>query len=289
MEWSSPSVAGLIADLPSPRLQRLAIRASATLHAHSGALPDFIIVGAQKAGTTSLYAYLSEHPQVLPSRTKEIHYFDLNYSKGTDWYRRRFISLPDRDPRARQRLISGEASPYYLFHSLAASRIAETAPSAKLIALLRDPVARAYSHYQHNVRKGREPRPFSNAIADEIAGGTGPEDDVPDGDAARGGAHRHYSYLARGRYAEQLERFLLEFPRDQILILKSEDLFENPQLVLPQVLRFLGIQDWPSHHWTARNAGNYNRREIPQEPLLREYFDPHNRRLYELIGRNLRW
>jgi hypothetical protein len=277
----------LIVNLPSARLKRLGLKASATLRLHRGALPNFIVIGAQKAGTTSLHAYLSEHPQVLPSATKEIHYFDLNYSKGEGWYRRRFLSLAET--ARSKRAISGEASPYYLFHPLVPSRIAETVPSAKLIALLRDPVARAYSHYQHNLRKGREQSSFADAIAREMDAGASNEKEILASDAVRNSPHQDFSYLARGRYAEQLERFFARFPREQILILRSEDLFEDPAAALCEVARFLELKELPRRALPVRNAGNYRRSEIPEEGFLRDYFAPHNQRLYALLGRNLEW
>ena len=113
-----------------------------------GRLPDFVIIGAQRCGTSSLYSYLIEHPQIAPATRKELHYFDLNYAAGDEWYRSQFPQFPDT-PFDGRLTVTGEASPYYLFHPMAAERCASVVPDAKLIVMVRDPVERAYSHYHH--------------------------------------------------------------------------------------------------------------------------------------------
>ena len=139
------------------------------LTAPARALPDFVILGAQKAGTTSLYAYLCAHPDVRAAARKEVHYFDLNYARGATWYRSMFPLAAGlaRERRGGRRVLVGEASPYYLFYPLAAERAGAVVPSAQLIVLLRDPVERAWSHYRHEVKAGREPLEFEAALAAE--------------------------------------------------------------------------------------------------------------------------
>ncbi len=113
-------------------------------------LPDFIILGAQRAGTSSLYYYLSQHPQILPAVRKELHFFDDHYRRGLGWYRSQF---PTRGARG---TITGEATPYYLSHPHAPARIQRLLPQARLIVLLRNPVERAISHYFFEVSHQRE-------------------------------------------------------------------------------------------------------------------------------------
>ena len=284
------SVAELIVNLPSRSLRRAALRALAKFHVHSGALPDFIIIGAQKSGTTALHNYLSEHPQVLPVARKEVHFFDINYDKGADWYRRQFIDPRSLNGRASVRkMVSGEATPYYLFHPLAAERIAQTVPDAKLIALLRDPVSRAYSHYQHNLRRENETLSFPDAIQRELEMVAGEQERLEEGSIAKSRAHQGYSYLSRGQYAEQLERYFALFPSGQILIRSSEEFFSDAGRTVGQILDFLGIEPFQLDSWEVPNAGNYDRDAIPEAEFLRRYFEPHNARLYELIGRDLGW
>ena len=134
-------------------------------------MPDFIIIGTQKGGTTSLYRYLIDHPNIAPIYIKEPHYFDIHFHKGIGWYRSHFPTAVEKYYARhveKHDLITGEASPYYLFHPRAPQRVAKTLPKAKLIILLRNPVDRAYSQYQHQLRQpGVEPLSFEEAIAYE--------------------------------------------------------------------------------------------------------------------------
>ena len=285
--------ARLIISLQSKRLQSFALRVADRMRLHRGTLPDFIILGAQKAGTTSLHAYLREHPDVLPCAWKEVHFFDgRNYRRGEAWYRRQFLNADDLRalPKFRgRRLIGGEATPYYLFQPQVPERIAKHVPKAKLIALLRNPIARAYSQYQHNVRRDKEPLSFADALKreDELL----PlEHERKKADPAyRSEAHHRFSYKLRGCYAEQIERYYRFFPREQLLIVKSEDLFERPQETYASILDFLDLPPFVLESVKARNAGDYSARRIPEEDSLRRYFEPHNQRLYDLIGRDMGW
>ena len=248
-------------------------------------LPDFIIIGTQRGGTTSLYTYLTAHPKIAPARVKEVHYFSVNYEKGLDWYRSNF-------PRTRglRRRITGEASPYYIFHPHSPGRVKELLPDVKLIALLRDPVARAFSHYRHEVGLGEEPLSFEEAVAREDQRIAPDVERMTADPSYEGHAHRHYSYVARGRYVEQLRNWTRSFPLEQMLVLRSEDLFDEPSRVYAQTVRFLEL---PEH-----DLGSYERYNAARElegltPHLRttlaEYFRPFNERLYEMLGRNLGW
>ncbi|MEJ7631917.1 MAG: sulfotransferase domain-containing protein, partial [Rubrobacteraceae bacterium] len=209
--------------------------------APTGALPDFVVIGAQKSGTTSFYRDVIRHPHVGRSTKKEVHFFDHNFDKGLDWYRAHFPSPELKDGR---RTITGEASPYYLAHSLAPERAAKVVPQAKLIALLRNPANRAYSHYQHAVRYGRDPLSFEDAIEaeedrmrksrDKILAEQGFTPAIPSG----------RSYLARGVYVDQLLEWNRFFDRDQLLVLKAEDYFADSPGAMKTVLDFLGLPDW---------------------------------------------
>ena len=256
------------------------------------ALPDFIIVGAMKAGTTSLYAYLREHPQVMGSPQKEVHYFDHHHARGPSWYRRHFPKQGEvaaREAELGRRIAIGETSPYYLFHPAAAERIGGLLPEVRLIALLRDPVARAYSHYRQAARQGVEPLSFAEALTAEEDRLAGAEQALASGRAARVPAHRNHSYRSRGRYLEQLKRYFDRFPAGQILVLRSEDMFREPQPVVDRALDFLGLDPWRLLDPEGRNRAPDEADAIPCEAELRAYFAPHNRRLYEALGRDMGW
>jgi hypothetical protein len=224
------------------RAERLARRTTADLRA----LPDFVIIGAQKAGTTSLFRYLLEHPDVIGPAEKEVHFFDGRYDRGMRWYRSRFPlrATLDRGAGNGRRRMTFEASPYYLAHPFVAARMHEHLPDVKLIVLLRDPVERAWSHYRDNVSRGTESEPFHDALRAEaerlepglanIARGIDPGSD-----------YRNYGYVERGKYAEQLAGWFAVYPREQFLIVESRDLFEDSEATYDRVLDFVGL-DVPS-------------------------------------------
>lgn len=223
-------------------------------------LPDFIIAGAMKAGTTSLYRYLCAHPDVIPAARKEVHYFDVHYARGASWYRSMFPTAAHRDLLARRHgrpVVTGEASPYYLFHPLAAPRAAALVPRAKVLVLLRDPVERAWSHYRHEVRAGREPLGFEQALDAEPQRLAGAEELLRHGGpSAVSPEHRCHSYVARGRYAGQLRRWFDAFGREQVLVLRSEDLLHKPDTVWQQVQDFLGLVPARPPVFEVHNAGS---------------------------------
>ena len=208
--------------------------------------PSFIIIGAQRAGTTSLYSYLTEHPLIAPAAMKEVHYFDVHFAKGDDWYWQQF-SAPGKESE-----ITGEASPYYIFHPLAPERIARLLPQVKLITLLRNPVDRALSHHQHETRRGKETLPFAEALAAEEDRLRGEADRIRRELGYRSTAHQWHSYRSRGCYMDQIEQWLPHFPREQFLFLLSERFYADPSAALPRRYRSPGTplpRSFPSTIW----------------------------------------
>jgi hypothetical protein len=253
-------------------------------------LPDFIIVGVMKGGTSSLYTYLLQHPQVLPAFQKEVHFFDLNYQRGINWYRAHFATHRERSrQRHSKRFVTGEASPYYCFHPHAIRRIAEVVPAAKLILLLRNPVERARSHYHHQVRQGRETLSLELALAQESVRLKGEIDRMLEDESYYSYNHQHYSYSARGVYVDQLKQVEKYFSPDRILILHSQDLFREVQKTYDQVLQFLGLDPWTVRDAAPHHAGTYNRSSPSVDAQLRRFFALHNQRLYEHLGKDLGW
>ena len=251
------------------------------------ALPDFIIIGAQKAGTTSLYAYLSAHPQVRPGLFKEAHFFDLRFDLGERWYRSVF---PLRARLNRAHAITGEASPYYLFHPLAAERAASVVPHARLIVLLRDPVERAWSHYRHEVAAGHEQLSFLAALEAESRRLAGAEEAVRTGTSPElAENHRRFGYVARGRYADQLERWFSVFGRDQVLVLRAEDLFGDPAETWRRTQEFLGLRHALHEDFAAHNAQPSVNFPAGARELLDEAFRKPNEDLAALLGPEFTW
>jgi hypothetical protein len=275
--------AELVPALPAPAraVLRETFRAYGRATAGLRPLPNFLILGAQKAGTTALYAYLRWHPQVTGPSFKEVSFFDRHYHRGERWYRAHFP--------ARRRTAIGEASPSYLFHPLAPERVAALLPGVRLLALLRNPVDRAFSQYQHEVALGREPLSFEEAIAAEDERLRGEVEHMLTDPAYFSHAWWNYTYVARGRYAEQLERWYAAFPRERLLVVLTEDLAAETGATYRRVLEFLGLEprELPSYPRIFEREYEQMGRETRAQ-LERSFAEP-NGRLATLLGRDLPW
>jgi Sulfotransferase domain len=262
----------------------------------TGALPDFLVIGGKKCGTSYLYHLLSLHPLVEPCAKKELHFFDAVFDEGVEWYRQCFPAPKWEDGR---RTITGEATPY-IANRFTPERVAVTVPQARLIALLRNPVERAYSDYQMEVSKGRGTRTFEEAIGltdvavrTKRARALGADGEASEHDDHVGPDERS-SYLSRSVYVDQLLRWSAFFPREQLLVLKSEDFFERPNEILKTTFEYLGVPEWEPEASEIlpkkRNKGTYEQgMSQATRRRLEEYFEPHNRRLYDFLGVDLGW
>lgn len=186
-------------------------------------LPNFLIVGAMRSGTTTLFHHLSQHPQAFLPPQKEVHFFDLNYNKGVTWYEKQFSG-------AKGQKVIGEGTQTYMYLPEVAPRIAALLGDIKLIAILRNPVERAYSHYWHNRSRGIDPLPFAEAIAAE-------SERLKAGDPSR----RMFSYVDRGRYVHQLRRLCEHFSRENLHVILFDDLKKSPMETFQTLCGFLGI------------------------------------------------
>jgi hypothetical protein len=257
-------------------------------------LPDFLIIGAQKCGTTSLYDYLVQHPAVLPARYKEPRYFTRNYKAGVDWYRSQFPLAWVRDGLAKVRgepILTGEATPGMILYPWTASRVRQLLPGMKIIALLRNPIDRAYSGYYQMVRIGEERLGTFEEAIDAEPGRVGVEFtrmiDDPDYHSVGYGA---FTYLTRGIYVDQLLRWAKEFPMNQIHVIDARELYREPMKVYARVLEFLGLSPYDRVRLERRNvAPEYSPMSPATRERLIEFYRPHNARLYEWLGRDFGW
>jgi len=246
--------------------------------------PSFLILGAQRGGTTSLFAYLAQHPQVAAPQTKEIHFFDEHWARGVAWYRAHFPWLAltlSGGP-----LITGEATPYYLYHPAAPGRVSQVLPRVRTIALLRNPVDRAYSHWQMKRRLGQEELSFEAAVARErerLEEGVA----APSRDARR--RHRRYSYIERGRYLEQLTRWWEAMPRERLLVLQSERLYDEPAPTFERVQDFLGLRHWQPPTYERYNQGDGSTVEPELRRRLAREFAECNEHLFAALGERFAW
>ena len=264
-----------------------------TITSHLKGLPDFVIIGAQKCGTTSLYHFVVMHPAIAPAYKKEVDYFSVRYKFGKLWYRSHFPTNLSRRyfyKKTKQKLLSGEASPTYIFYPTVSGRMKEMLPDIKLIAILRNPVDRAYSQYHHNIRHKNETLSFEKAVELEEERCAGEKERLirePDFVPVH---YRKHSYLARGIYADQLENWFKHYSKRQFLILTTEDFRKNSQQTLDQVFDFLGVHSFKVENLRDRNIGNYKKRmNEDTRKFLIEYFKPHNERLSKLLQRSFDW
>ena len=262
--------------------------------ASSRMLPSFIIIGAQKAGTTSLFKYLKNHPEIQEPSRKELFFFDGGKTEGQDifseqglsWYRLHFPKIQPNRPN----LCTYEATTSYLFSPIAAERIRITLPEARLIAILRNPVDRAISHYQHNLRKNREFRSFHEAMrADESL--LDAASSIQPGNT-KTKERLYYSYKSRGLYYEQLLHYKSFLDKGQLLILCSQELAHNPAGTLQSIYDFLGLKNnkaiasSPHRHNASRQKAKPESADLE---YLKQYFELPNRQLFELLGRQFAW
>ena len=245
-----------------------------------------------KSGTSSLYNFVIQHPAIAPASKKEIEYFSTLPQGGKWWYQSNFPTKLSRYyfyKKTNQKLFSGEATPMYLFHPLVPSRMKEILPDVKLIVILRNPIDRAYSHYNHSLRTNNESLSFEKAIEIEEGRLTGEREQLIKNPYFVPKHYRSHSYLARGVYADQLEDWFRYYDRKQFLILSTEDFYQNSQQILDQVFDFLGVIPFQAESLTNQNIGNYKKMNKNTRKFLIEYFKPHNERLFNLLQRSFDW
>jgi hypothetical protein len=251
--------------------------------------PDFVIIGAARSGTTHLLGQLNAHPNVLPGPA-EVHYFDTHrHTYGMGWYRTRFPTTAQRAAAERRGLhpvVTGESSPSYLAHPNAPGRLARALPDVRLLVLLRDPAARAASHWAWCLRQCGETRSFRDAVEAEL----GPRGDER---GLRIPAERRIGdplVVRRGVYQPQLERWLTHFPREQLHVIVSERWFRETDAMMAGVLEFLGL---PTGIALPKTMRNRNKEHPPYDEdvleRLRAFYRPHNARLADFLGMDLGW
>ena len=258
-------------------------RSTAALRAR----PDFVVIGAMKCGTSTLFERLRQHPQIVPSHRKEVHFFDRHYDSGERWYRAQFPytwNVP-------QGAISGEASPFYLLCPPIAGRIHAFNPNMRLIALLRDPVERAISHYFHALRSGKETLPIMEALDAEQERTADAWQRALQGQCSYDRELIWFSYQRRGLYLEQLQRYWQVFDPQQLYIESSDRLFSDPAACLADIFDFLGV-DAGFRVPVQKSRGIATNKETLPDAVyerLRDYFREPNARLFSALDSDLGW
>jgi len=245
-------------------------------------LPTFLIIGAGKNGTTSLYDYMVQHKKISSAIWKEVHYFDYNWLKGLGWYRSHF-PLKSGDK------ITGESSPAYFSNPLAQERAAKTLPDAKLIVILSNPIDRSYSGYQHEVRNGNEKLSWEEAIKKEPAMVESELKKVIKDPSYYDIKFNAFTHLYRSYYFQHLSNWMKFFRRDQFKIITQENLTNRPAETLDELFEFVGVIPQNVNTMYRLNIGKYPPMKQETREKLVEHFRPHNEKLYKLLGKNYDW
>jgi len=241
-------------------------------------LPDFIIAGFPKCGTTSLYAYLIQHPSIFSAFSKETYFFHRHHGKGLFWYRAYFPTILTKSMQTlrKRKFITGEATPSYAVDTRTHKKIYNMNPDIKLIVLLRNPTDKAFSNFNHLVRKG---------MADNI-------EDAINADLANKSGVRDPSFrnlVSGGIYLYYLKELYKVFPKEQVLIIKSEDLFNDPKTEVNKCFRFLGLEEFELPKYRNFNPGNYSSTDQKTRKFLNDFYKPHNKKLYDYLGKDFGW
>lgn len=279
------------------RLRPVARRACSAFGSATAPLrlePSFLVIGGQRCGTTSIFNDLASHPGIVrPPVEKGTDYYTLHHARGRSWYRGHFPVAGLARQRTRNEPggpVAFEACTYYLFHPFAIERIAQDFPDIKLVAMLRDPVERAYSAYKHEFARGFETEPdFQRALELEDSRLEGEVERMRADSSYESHPHRHLSYRSRGQFAEQLERVFEHFSREQVLVMESEAYFENPAREYRALLEFLGLSAGAMPRFEQHNARPSAPMTNEARKLLDAHFSPHDDRLADLLGRTPIW
>lgn len=246
----------------------------------------YMIIGAPKCGTGSLYNYVIQHPQVVPAVQPDVHFFDDHYNKGEAWYRQQFPFLDDPNPGDR---ITGEVTSFYLYHPLVAERVKKMAPASRFILLVRNPTDRAYLHFRNAVDAGIEKLSFFQAIKVEAKRLERGRFNLQDNPYATWERAKEHSYISQGLYAEQIRRWYEHFPRDRFLILESETFFEHPVETVSEVYRFLGLSDFTATYMEPPPQNPYAKLTGDTRLHIDNFFQRYNEDFYRLVKRDFGW
>jgi hypothetical protein len=246
-------------------------------------LPDLIVIGVVRSGTTSLYHYLSQHPSIIKSAHDELGYFDSNYKLGLNWYKSFFPSIFEKKKIERKngKFLTYDVTPFYIYNQKSSQRIHQILPNSKLIVILRNPIDRSYSNYF----LGNQEKKFEEIIANEKK----ILNKIDKNNVDEYYNFVHTSMLARGFYAEQLENWYKIFPKDQILIIKSEEFATETNKIMNNIFDFLELPHYDIPDNSKKNKIHYKIMKKETRADLVEFFRPYNEKLYSLVGRNFDW
>jgi len=256
--------------------------------------PNCFIIGAAKCGTTSLYHYLMQHPNIHPSLSKEPRYFDKYYYRGLSWYRTHYPSSLSKwviTKIQKKPFVVVDATPRYIDHPHTPYRIKQTVPSAKFVVLLRNPIDRAYSHWNMRSGKRKEPLSFSEAVSKESERIGNDLEKMKNDETYYSSNYFQNAYLQRGIYVDKLKHWMSIFPRKQFLIIQSEKLFHDTQSEYDGVLSFFGLPSYKLKDYRPRGKRKYSKPKMDEQlrKNLSEFYAPYNEQLFQFLGTRFDW
>ncbi len=261
--------------------------------------PDFIIIGSGRAGTTSLYSYLIQHPNIMTSfshreqKVADLHFFEYMISSSTNWYRSHFptnISKKLLQLRTKDSVISGEFTSTYMYHPSVPKRIFDLIPNIKLIVILRNPVDKVYSAFSQQFQFKEFTTSFEEYIESELK-----RIKIIENKPDLKTFNEDFESIAvpnilrHGIYHTYLKNWLDIFPKKQIYVLDSKDLHDNTQETLDNIFKFLEIQPVNISDTSKINVGNYSKMDKLTRRKLLDFFTPFNDKLNDLLGTKFHW
>ena len=252
-------------------------------------IPDFLVIGAKRCGTTSLYQHLPEHPCISKSPHDNMGFFNDNFHLGVNWYKSFFPTTFTRKKIKSKfgDFLAFDVTTKYMEEESTANNVYQTKPNMKIIIILRNPVDRAYSQYHLSVRQTAERRSFEDVVEENM-------------NRLNKESHEHYeikpkfsakedNYLKKGLYALQLRYWLKIFPRENILTVSTEEFESNQQIIYNKIFEFLNISKFEVKNTKKMQKGNYPPIKSETRNLLLDYFRQHNHELFELINMKFDW
>ncbi len=265
------------------RYHRFVKRGISGITASSRVLPDFIIGGTVRSGSTSLYYNICEHPSVLEASYDEIGFFDSNYHLGIEWYRSMFPKQKEMNEIRKSTgfAITGEDTPFYFWKKEAIERISEMIPDIKIISIFRNPVDRAFSNYNLGIRLKTEELSFEESIEEEL--------NYIKRNGFRNAVDRKRSYISKGIYEKQIKFWFEIFPKEQIHILSTEDMHKNPEKELQKIFKFLEIPEYTIKNPQKQKSAKYEKMNEKTRERLLNYYQPFNEKFFKIINQKFDW
>ena len=253
-------------------------------------MPNFFVIGGVRCGTTSLYHYLGQHNCIKQAAYDELGYFDDNFHLGLNWYRSLFPTkfVQKNIESEYKKFLTYDVTPFYIYNPLVVDRIFKFSPNAKIIAILRNPIDRAYSNYNQKMQdEGDTKTTFEEIVYSEIEKIENDEND-----------EENYAFLvdefyelllARGFYAKQLEFWFKKFPRKNVLLISSEELAINTDKTVSEIFEFLEVPNQKISDLTKQNERKYPRMKDSTRNTLINFYKPYNEKLFCMLGSKFDW